>query len=137
MQTVQTIEQGGTAYTISQMGNRSYRISFRRKGERKVTHVTTIFDTCEEAEAYITSCGSMDALDDMLTITGRQQPRQTNDSPIARRRIARGMTQQQLAEAIGCKQKDVARWETGSVTPRVDKMIRIAAALECGLDDLV
>lgn len=69
--------------------------------------------------------------------TARQQPRKTNDSPIARRRIARGMTQQQLAEAIGCKQKDVARWETGSVTPRVDKMIRIAAALECGLDDLV
>ena len=34
----------------------------------------------------------------------RAAPRRTNDSPLARLRMERGMTQGQLAEMIGCRQ---------------------------------
>lgn len=39
-------------------------------------------------------------------------PRHTNDSPIAQARIAKGMTQQQLAEAIGVLQQPIGAWES-------------------------
>lgn len=137
MQRVKTIEQRSTIYTIGQMGNRSFRVSYRRTGERRVMHVMTVFDSADAAEAYIKSCANADAICEMATISGRQLPRQTNDSPIARMRIARGMTQQQLADAIGVKQKDVTRWERGVYSPRVEKLQQIAAALQCKLEDLV
>lgn len=44
----------------------------------------------------------------------RAQPRKTNDSQIARLRMERGLTQGQLTEKIGCRQKDVSRWESGT-----------------------
>lgn len=37
---------------------------------------------------------------------------------IARRRVALGLTQQQLADAVGVHQVTLARWETGVSTPR-------------------
>ena len=43
----------------------------------------------------------------------RKAPRPTNDSPIARRRLALGLTQAQLADIIGCYAKDICRWEKG------------------------
>lgn len=59
----------------------------------------------------------------------RQAPRRTNDSPIAAARIAAGMTQQQLADAIHTTQAMIARWETGRRTPKVATLKRIADAL--------
>ena len=56
-------------------------------------------------------------------------PRHTNDSPIAQARISRGMTQAQLAEAIGVKQQQVGQWENGGRNPKMDALMRIGAAL--------
>lgn len=59
-------------------------------------------------------------------------PRHTNDSPIAQARIAKGMTQQQLADAIGVKQSQIAGWETGARKPKIDALMRMADAM--GID---
>lgn len=64
-------------------------------------------------------------------------PRRTNSSPIAKRRIELGMAQQQLAEKVGCYAKDVSRWEKGVFMPHVETMLKIAAVLDCSIDDLV
>lgn len=52
-------------------------------------------------------------------------------------RKAAGLTQAQLAEAIGCKQKDVSRWEAGLIEPGVLTVKKIAQVLHCSMDDLV
>lgn len=59
----------------------------------------------------------------------RQAPRRTNDSPIAAARIDKGMTQKQLADALGVGQSIIARWETGGRVPKMQTLQRIAAAL--------
>ncbi len=64
-------------------------------------------------------------------------PRRTNSSPIAKRRMELGMTQQQLAEKVSCYAKDVSRWENSVFLPHVDTMLKIAAVLDCSIDDLV
>lgn len=66
----------------------------------------------------------------------RTAPRKTNDSPLARIRMDRGLTQGQLADKIGCRQKDVSRWESGT-KPGVDYLVKISAALGCSIDDLL
>ena len=68
----------------------------------------------------------------------RRGPRQRgNESPITNARMAAGMTQGQLAEAIGKTQKDVSRWERGVCAPRTDVLIGIAVALKCPLEGLI
>lgn len=67
----------------------------------------------------------------------RTDPRPTNDSPISRLRIERGLTQAQLAERIGCPQQTVTRWETGCNVPSGRYLIKIAAALGCEIKDLI
>ena len=67
----------------------------------------------------------------------RNEPRETNKSKIEQMRIAKGMTQQQLAEAVGGKQANVSRWERGIVVPSAKKLAAIAAALGCRMDDLM
>lgn len=52
-------------------------------------------------------------------------------------RQAAGMTQAQLAVAIGCKQKDVSRWEAGIIEPGVLTVKKMAQALGCTMGDLV
>ena len=44
-------------------------------------------------------------------------------------RLAAGLTQQQLAAALGKPQSAVARWESGQHQPRVDVLQAVAAAL--------
>lgn len=70
-------------------------------------------------------------------MTDRTQPRRTNDSTLARKRMEHGLTQAQLAKMVGCLSKDISRWETGVVTPRADALVKLAAALECSIDDIV
>ena len=67
----------------------------------------------------------------------RTAPRRTNDSPIARLRIARGLTQTQLAELIGCHQQSINKWETGKCAPGMQSLIKLARALGCSIDDLI
>lgn len=69
---------------------------------------------------------------------GRKAPRERgNESPIAKRRLAAGMTQGQLAEKIGCLQKDVSRWEHRARTPRVETLAKIASIFGCKIEDLI
>lgn len=67
----------------------------------------------------------------------RNAPRCTNDSPIARIRIERGLTQAQLAERLGMPQQTVSRWEQGTRTPSAKSLKAVAAVLECSMDELV
>lgn len=52
-------------------------------------------------------------------------------------RNKQGMTQKELAERIGVRQKDVSRWESGVYNPKVDKLMLIAKALDCDIKDLL
>lgn len=52
-------------------------------------------------------------------------------------RLKRGITQKELAEKIGVKQKDISRWENDVYKPKVNKLIRIAEALSCDIKDLL
>lgn len=54
-------------------------------------------------------------------------------SLVAARRIAQGLTQQQLAEKCGLKQSAIARFEGVESIPRSDTLIRIAEALQLEL----
>lgn len=52
-------------------------------------------------------------------------------------RIKAGLTQAQLAEAIGKPQQHVSRWETGERAPSVPALMAIAKVLKCSIGDLV
>lgn len=52
-------------------------------------------------------------------------------------RQAAGMTQAQLAEAVGCKQKDISRYESGLHEPGALTLKKMAQVLGCSMDDLV
>lgn len=52
-------------------------------------------------------------------------------------RKAAGMTQAQLAAAVGCYQKDISRWEAGTHEPGALVLKKISLALGCSMDDLV
>lgn len=56
---------------------------------------------------------------------------------IAAVRKAAKLSQQRLAEMIGCYQRDVWRWEHGAVEPSLSKLHRLARALDCTIDDLI
>lgn len=69
---------------------------------------------------------------------GRKAPRDRgNESPIARARMAAGLTQKQLADAIGSIPAEVSRWEHGEREPRASKLKQIADALGCSVLDLM
>ncbi len=69
---------------------------------------------------------------------GHKAPRERgNDSPLARARMAAGMTQGQMAAALGCSQKDVSRWERGVHSPRVETLAKIAGVFGCKIEDLI
>jgi len=48
---------------------------------------------------------------------------------VARLRILRGLTQEQLAERVGTKQPSIARLESGKTAPRLDFLRRVVEAL--------
>ncbi len=49
------------------------------------------------------------------------------------RRTERGLSQADLAKLVGTTQSAIARLESGGRPPRIDKLLRIAEALECEL----
>ena len=53
---------------------------------------------------------------------------------IARLRILRGLTQEQLAEKVGTKQPSIARLESGFSTPSLDFLRRVAEALDAQVE---
>jgi transcriptional regulator with XRE-family HTH domain len=52
-------------------------------------------------------------------------------------RIKAGLTQTELALAIGVTQKEISRWETGSRTPQVETFASICKALNVSADVLL
>lgn len=47
------------------------------------------------------------------------------------------MTQRQLADLAGVLHQHVSRWELGKCTPDTKSLLKLAAALNCSLDDLI
>jgi transcriptional regulator with XRE-family HTH domain len=54
------------------------------------------------------------------------------DQVIEQRRL-RNLSQQELAELCGTTQSSIARFERGGRPPRIDTLLRMAAALDCEL----
>lgn len=52
-------------------------------------------------------------------------------------RKAAGITQKELAEAIGVRQKDISRWENGERTPNIKAFADICKALKVSADMLL
>ena len=52
---------------------------------------------------------------------------------VTSRRTELGMAQRELAELVGTTQSAIARLESGGRPPRIDTLLRIAAALDCEL----
>lgn len=51
-------------------------------------------------------------------------------------REAAGLTQAELAKAIGSTQQRISAWEGGLTTPRDETRLRLASALGCPVYDL-
>ena len=52
-------------------------------------------------------------------------------------RIAKGVSQLELAQAVGVTVPAVSSWETERFSPSLENLIKIAAFLECSVDDLL
>ncbi len=52
------------------------------------------------------------------------------------RRKAAGLTQEDLAAAMGCTRQAVVAWERGDVLPTADRLPQLAKALGCTIDQL-
>ena len=52
-------------------------------------------------------------------------------------RREKGVTQEALAQMVGVNRSAVAKWETGKAFPRLETLVKIAAALSCHGDDLL
>lgn len=55
---------------------------------------------------------------------------------IRARRKAAGMSQEELAAAVGCTFQAVGAWERGQALPTADRLPQLAKALDCSIDDL-
>jgi transcriptional regulator with XRE-family HTH domain len=53
---------------------------------------------------------------------------------VTEQRLARGLSQQELAELCSTTQSAIARLESGGRPPKIDTLLRIADALDCDLD---
>ena len=52
---------------------------------------------------------------------------------VAEQRLARRLSQKDLADLCGTSQSAIARLESGGRPPRIDTLLRIANALDCEL----
>ena len=50
-------------------------------------------------------------------------------------RLERGMTQAELAAAMGVQQTNVSRWERGAIRPDVDTLRKLAGIFGCRMDE--
>lgn len=68
----------------------------------------------------------------------RNNPRDRgNTSPIATARLAAGLTQAQLAEAVGCSEHAITRWECDLFKPNGKNLLKLAEALKCDPKELL
>lgn len=64
-------------------------------------------------------------------------PRRTTENAIARARIDKGMTQAQLAEAIGTDQRKVSEWERGVFDVPAAMLIRLSKVLGLPVESML
>lgn len=70
--------------------------------------------------------------------SARTTPRDRgNTSPLTAARMAAGLTQAQLADKIGCHQKDISRWERGVRSLSLPYALALSDALGVPVADLV
>ena len=55
---------------------------------------------------------------------------------LKQRRVERGLTQQQVADAMGTGRTAVAMWEAGASMPPAAKLPELARLLGCTVDEL-
>lgn len=60
-----------------------------------------------------------------------------NPSALTAARLAAGLTQVQLAEAIGCNDRCLYRWEHGKAQPRPETLFKLAKILNCDPEKLL
>lgn len=53
------------------------------------------------------------------------------------RRKALGLNQTALAEAVGVTPGAVSQWESGLTNPTLEMLVKIAAVLQCTVDELL
>lgn len=69
---------------------------------------------------------------------GRNAPRNRGkESPLTAARMAAGLTQAQLAQLVGCSQKDISRWENGARNPSAAYAVSLAKALDVSVSQLI
>ena len=56
---------------------------------------------------------------------------------LARQRRSRGLSQQQVGEAIGVEPETVSRMETGVISPSLKRLYQLAAVLDCPMESLL
>lgn len=56
---------------------------------------------------------------------------------IRKYRKERKLKQSELALLIGVTRTAVTKWESGEANPRTDRLLKIADALRCSVDDLL
>lgn len=56
---------------------------------------------------------------------------------LAKFRKSAGLTQQQLAERVGVSRQQIQKWECGERTPKLKNIIKLAAALDLPLEELI
>lgn len=56
---------------------------------------------------------------------------------IKQKRVDNKITQEQLAEVLDIDRSTVAKWENGSAMPRAKMLSKLAATLNCTVDDLL
>ena len=103
--------------------------------EGPVRKIPAVFDEMGVIDFAVQERGGMLFLIEVKD--GRAAPRRTNDSPIARLRRERGLTQGQLAQKVGCYAKDISRWENGERKPASKSLHALANALGCTIDELM
>lgn len=47
------------------------------------------------------------------------------------------LSQRELAQKLNVTQSAVAKWETGEVKPRSDKLLKISSVLDCSVDEIL
>ncbi len=58
-------------------------------------------------------------------------------SIINKLRIGANMSQEQFADLFGVSRQSVQKWESGTATPELDKLIKISKHFDISLDALV
>lgn len=70
-------------------------------------------------------------------LVGMLEGHRVSGEKIRQARLKQGMSQSQLARAVGVSERNVVRWETGRNQPRLEHVLRIADACGVHVADLM